>query len=76
MKRVEDLTGEEVHAELRRLRATLADVEDMHLFTFGKTTAHIGAETAQHMQEEYEQERADLLARIEALERRLRSLAG
>ena len=76
MKRVEDLTGEEVHAELRRLRAALADAEDMHLFTFGKTTAHIGAETAQRMQEEYEQERADLLARIEALERRLRSLAG
>jgi len=48
----------------------------MHVFTFGKTTAHIGAETAQRMQEEYEQERNELLALIETLESRLRRIAG
>ena len=75
MKRADDMTAEELRAELRRLRAALCDIEDMHVFTFGKTTAHIGAETAQRMQEEYEEERNALLARIEPLEDRLRRIA-
>jgi hypothetical protein len=76
MKKIEEMTAEEVQAELRLIRGTLSDIEDMHTFTFGKTTAHIGAETAQRMQEEYEQERNELLALIEPLEDRLRRIAG
>jgi|OpeIllAssembly_1097287.scaffolds.fasta_scaffold235016_2 hypothetical protein len=76
MNKIEDLTAEELRAELQRVRGGLSDIDDMHVFTFGKTTAHIGAETAQRMQEEYEQERNELLALIETLESRLRRIAG
>jgi hypothetical protein len=52
----ETMSGEELRAELDRLKDNLRDLEDTHSFTFGKTTVHIGAEQAQSMQEEYEQE--------------------
>ncbi len=52
----ESLTTEQLTAELKRLKDNLCDIEDMHNFTFGKTTVHIGAEQAQNMALEYEQE--------------------
>ncbi len=55
-KRIEDMSIEELQAELARLEENLCDLEDTHNFTFGKTTVHIGAEQAQAMQEEYEEE--------------------
>ncbi|HXY55903.1 MAG TPA: hypothetical protein VEM40_14665 [Nitrospirota bacterium] len=50
------MTVEELRAELKRLKDSLCDLEDMHSFTFGKTTVHIGAEKAQNMQSEFEEE--------------------
>ena len=50
------MSTEELQSELARLKDNLCDLEDMHSFTFGKTTVHIGAEQAQNMQEEFEQE--------------------
>ena len=64
MKKIETMTRNELLAERRHLQDALCDIEDMHHFTFGKTTAHIGAETAQQMQEAYEQERKELVAAI------------
>lgn len=58
--------------ELRRLRDNLADLEEMHAFTFGKTTVHIGAEQAQNMQLEYEEECRVYNEKIAALERLLK----
>ena len=55
-KKTEDKTTDELKAELKRLRDSLCDLEDMHAFTFGKTSVHIGAEKAQNMQQEYEDE--------------------
>ncbi len=55
-KRIEDMSIEELQTELARLKENLCDIEDTHNFTFGKTTVHIGAEQAQAMQEEYEEE--------------------
>jgi hypothetical protein len=52
----ETLSVEELQAELKRLEDNLCDLEETHAFTFGKTTVHIGAEQAQSMQEEYEEE--------------------
>lgn len=69
-KKLKDMTIGELEAELKRLRENLCDLEDMHAFTFGKTSVHIGAEKAQTMQQEYEEEcRAyhDQIAKIEAL---------
>jgi ribosomal protein L29 len=69
-KKIEDITVEELRAELRRLNEHLCDLEDTHAFTFGKTTVHIGAEQAENMQKEYEEEyRADRqrIARIQGL---------
>lgn len=69
-KKIEDMTVDELKAELKRLRENLCDLEDLHAFTFGKTSVHIGAEKAQNMQQEYEEEcRAynDQIAKIEAL---------
>jgi hypothetical protein len=67
-KRLEDMTADELKAELKRLKDNLCDLEDMHNFTFGKTTVHIGAEQAQNMTQEYEDEckaHNDRIAEIE-----------
>jgi hypothetical protein len=55
-KAYETMSVEELRAELARLKENLCDLEETHNFTFGKTTVHIGAEQAQAMQEEYEEE--------------------
>jgi hypothetical protein len=55
-KNLNEMTIDELKVELKRLKDNLCDIEDMHNFTFGKTTVHIGAEQAQNMAEEYEQE--------------------
>ncbi len=55
-KNINDMTNDELTAELKRLKDNLCDLEDMHSFTFGKTTVHIGAEQAQNMQTEFEEE--------------------
>ena len=55
-KRYDTLSTDELRAELGRLKENLQDLEETHAFTFGKTTVHIGAEQAQSMQEEYEEE--------------------
>lgn len=52
----ENMTTEELEAELKRLKENLCDLEDMHAFTFVKTSVHIGAEKAQNMQAEFEEE--------------------
>ena len=67
---LEHMSADQLRAELARLRDSLCDLEDMHAFTFGKTTVHIGAEQAQNMQEEFEQEcgvRRERIALIESL---------
>jgi hypothetical protein len=64
------LSEEELRAELRRLKENLCDLEETHTFTFSKTTVHIGAERAQAMQEEYEEEcrsYSEQIARIEGI---------
>ena len=55
-KKLDDMTIEELRAELKRLKDSLCDLEDVHSFTFGKTTVHIGAEKAQNLQAEFEEE--------------------
>ena len=50
------MTIDQLKAELKRLKDILCDIEDMHNFTFSKTTVHIGAEQAQNLAHEYEQE--------------------
>jgi hypothetical protein len=69
-KKIEDMTVGELAAELKRLKDNLCDLEDMHSFTFGRTSVHIGATKAQNMQEEYEEEcrlHNGQIAAIEAL---------
>ena len=66
----ETMSVEELRAELKRLRENLCDLEETHNFTFSKTTVHIGAERAQAMQEEYEEECAlysGMIAKIEGI---------
>ena len=69
----DNLSGEELRQELKRLRENLCDLEDTHSFTFGKTTVHIGAEQAQSMQEEYEEECRSYNEQIAAIEVLLRA---
>jgi ribosomal protein L29 len=69
----ETLSVEELQAELKRLKDNLCDLEDTHSFTFGKTTVHIGAEQAQSMQEEYEEESRSYKEQIAAIEVLLRT---
>jgi len=69
----ETLSVEELQAELKRLKENLCDLEETHAFTFGKTTVHIGAERAQSMQEEYDEECRSYSAQIAAIEVLLRT---
>jgi hypothetical protein len=55
-KKYEDMTVDELKTELKRLKDSLCDIEDLHSFTFGKTSVHIGAEKAQNMTAEYEED--------------------
>lgn len=71
-KKMETMTIEELKTELKRLKDNLCDIEDMHAFTFGKTSVHIGAEQAQNMTAEYEEECKLHNARIAAIEKLLK----
>jgi hypothetical protein len=72
----EALSVEEVRAELKRVKENLCDLEETHAFTFGKTTVHIGAERAQAMQEEYEEECRVFSGQIARLEGILKAKGG
>jgi oligoendopeptidase F len=72
----ESMSAEELRAELKRLKDNLCDLEETHAFTFGKTTVHIGAERAQAMQEEYEEECREFSGQIARLEGILNKKGG
>ena len=67
---------QELKDELARLKDTLYDIEDVHSFTFVKTSVHIGAEKAQNMQDEYEEECRILNEKISSLERLISEKEG
>ncbi len=67
--RPDEMTDEELKVELERLKECLCDCEDMHLYFFDKTSAHIGAEKAQNMQTEFEEECRIYNKRIEEIEK-------
>ena len=71
-KKPEDMTIDELKAELKRLKDNLCDLEDMHAFTFGKTSVHIGAEKAQNLTAEYEEECKMFNEQIAAVEKALK----
>lgn len=73
MKKIEDMTTEELKAELKRLKDNLSDLEDMHSFTFVKTSVHIGAEKAQNLQSEFEEECRVFNEKISGIEGRLKA---
>lgn len=72
----ETLSVEELRTELKRLKENLCDLEETHTFTFSKTTVHIGAERAQAMQEEYEEECRVFSGQIAKLEGILKAKGG
>ena len=72
-KNLEDLSIEELKTELKRLKENLCDVEDMHAFTFGKTSVHIGAEKAQNMTAESEEECKMFSEQIAEIEKLLKA---
>lgn len=72
-KKFEDMPLDELRAELKRLRENLCDLEDMHSFTFGRTSVHIGAEKAQNMQREFEDECREHNEKIAAIEKVLKA---
>jgi hypothetical protein len=72
-RKFEDLSLDELRAELKRLKENICDLEDMHSFTFGRTSIHIGAEKAQNMQREFEEECKEHNEKIAAIEKLLKS---
>ena len=72
-KKIEDMTIDELRAELKRLKDNLCDLEDIHTFTFGKTSVHIGAEKAQNLTTEYEEECRLFNEQIAAVEKILKA---
>ncbi len=70
-ERIEEMSLDQLRTELKRLKENLCDLEEMHAFTFGKTSVHIGAEKAQNMQNEFEEECRVYNERIAAFERLL-----
>ena len=71
-KELKKLTLEELKAELKRLKDNFCDLEDMHAFTFGKTSVHMGSEKAQNMQIEFEEECRLLNEQIAEIEKELK----
>jgi hypothetical protein len=69
----DDMTVEELSGELKRLKDNLSDLEEIHAFTFGKTSVHIGAEKAQNMQLEFEEECRMYSERISEIEKALKA---
>ncbi|HYA87479.1 MAG TPA: hypothetical protein VEI57_10495 [Nitrospirota bacterium] len=72
-KKYEDMTIDQLSAERKRLKDNLCDLEDLHAFTFGKTSVHIGAEQAQNMTDDYEEECRQLNEQIQAIEKALKA---
>ncbi len=72
-KKIENMTVDELRAELKRLKDNLCDIEDLHSFTFGKTSVHIGAEKAQNMATEYEEDCKRYNEEIAAIEMALKA---
>jgi hypothetical protein len=72
-RNIEDMTIDELKAELKRLKDNLCDLEDMHAFTFGRTSVHIGAEKAQNLTAEYEDECRLFNVQIAAVEKALKT---
>ncbi len=66
------MSAEELKAEIERLKDNLCDLEDMHSFSFGKTSVHIGAEKAQNMQVEFEEECRNYKEKISEIEKVLK----
>jgi hypothetical protein len=72
-KKLEDMSVDELKTELKRLKDSLCDIEDMHSFTFVKTSVHIGAEKAQNMTAEYEEDCKLHNEQIAAIEKALKA---
>ncbi|OGW54841.1 MAG: hypothetical protein A2Z46_08300 [Nitrospirae bacterium RBG_19FT_COMBO_55_12] len=72
-KKLEGRSLDELRAELKRLKENLCDLEDMHSFTFGRTSVHIGAEKAQNMQREFDEECREHNEKIAAIEKVLKA---
>jgi ribosomal protein L29 len=70
-KKYEEMTVEELQAELKKIRDNLCDLEDQHAFTFLKTSVHIGAEKAHKMQMEFDEECREFSGRISRVEQLL-----
>ena len=71
--RLENMTAEELKLELERTKDCLADIEDMHSYTFEKTPSHIGAEKAENIQSEFEEECGKYNEQIDEIEKVLKS---
>jgi hypothetical protein len=73
-RKVAAMSVEELRAELERTKDNLCDFQEMHAFTFGgKTTLHMGAEKAQAMQVEFEEECKLYQERICEIEKELKA---
>ena len=70
--RLDTMTTEELTLELERLKDSLSDIEDMHSFFFDRTSVHIGAEKAQNMCAELEEDRKKYHERMVDIEKTLR----
>jgi hypothetical protein len=66
------MSVDQLKAELKQLKEGLCDLEDMHSFTFGKTSVHIGAEKAHNLASEYEEECRLVSEQIAAIEKTLK----
>ena len=75
-KSIDAMSIDELKTELKRIKDNLCDLEDMHAFTFGKTSVHIGAEKAQNLTAEYEDECRLFNDQIAAVEKALRAKGG
>ena len=75
-RKLDELSVDELKAELKRLKDNLCDLEDMHAFTFGKTSVHIGAEKAQNLTAEYEEECKMFNEQIAVVEKMLKGKAA
>ena len=66
------MSTDDLKVEHARLKEGLCDLEEMHSYTFNKTSLHIGGEKARNMQAEFEEECRKYDERIAEIEKVLK----
>ena len=71
-KNFEEMSIDELKAERQNLQESIEDAEQMHSFTFDKSSVHISATKVGEMQDEFEEEVREYREKIAEIDKLLK----